>query len=140
MWKTSKYTSPIATNSPRPINSAGSVARTRSIHRSKSSKWRLLGGRWTPAILLAIHVMISAAGSTMQKSMIAAAARFQNPTTYTLGTSRLTARTDGSRSRVGRGAGAGGEGVSAPASRSTAGSRSDIVDLYGAARLEGNNL
>src|ERR687888_190807 len=104
-----------------------------------------------PEILLTISVISSATGSTTARSTNPAANRFQNPTTYTLGASRrptlrwitgalglvvsllawllsdfVSFFTNGvvlASSRAG--------GVPAGASTSTAGSRSDIVNLYG---------
>ena len=52
-----------------------------------------VGGRCTPAILLTMSVMSSAAGTTIAKSIAAAASRFQNPTTtpHGLGATRRRA-------------------------------------------------
>ena len=61
------------------MSSAGSLLSARS---SQKSRPRVrLGGRWTPAIALTIHVKISATGATIPRSINAAARRCQKPTT-----------------------------------------------------------
>src|SRR5690349_15798118 len=99
------------------------------------------------AILLTMNVISIATGKITKKSIPAATNRFQKPTTYTLGGSRRVVgfSSFGCDVRAGSVAATGGDATAAddpagvaptPAagsSRRTAGSRSDIVDLYGAA-------
>jgi hypothetical protein len=81
-WNTIRYAVMTTRNIATPVMSHGSLCRTRS--SQKSGPRMRLGGRWTLARLLAIHVSSSATGTMMARSIQAARKRRQKPATCTL--------------------------------------------------------